>query len=106
MSRRLLVSCHPEPRRRRGIPCRLRFLTLLIAAAPRLALDVPPKPTRWVNDYGANLLTPSETQRLETQLEQTCRRTGAQFLVMIWPSLEGDGHREFTNPGANRWQGK
>jgi len=78
---------------------------LLFAAAARLAaLDVPPKPEQWVNDYGAQLFTPDETQQLNDKIERLRERTGAQLLVMIWPSLQGADPLEFTDRVANMWK--
>jgi uncharacterized protein len=59
-----------------------------------------------VNDYGANVLTASETQQLNEKLESFYKRTSTQFLVMIWPSLQGDDDLEFTNRVANVWKVK
>jgi uncharacterized protein len=77
-----------------------------MAAARLLALDIPPKPTQWVNDYGANLLTSSETEQLNEKLEDLYKRTGTQFLVLIWPSLKGDEMLDYTNRVANMWKVK
>src|ERR1041385_7748698 len=44
---------------------RLLVVLLFLAAAPPFALHLPPKPTQWVNDYGVNLLSAAETQRLD-----------------------------------------
>ncbi|HKS25482.1 MAG TPA: TPM domain-containing protein, partial [Thermoanaerobaculia bacterium] len=87
---------------------RARCLAVLVfLVAVRLAaLDIPPKPTQWVNDYGANLLTASETQQLNEKLEAVQQRTNTQFLIMIWPSLQGDDDLEFTNRVANVWKVK
>lgn len=83
---------------------RLFFALLFVAAAPLVALDVPPKPPEWVNDYGANLLSASETRQLNAKIEQMRARTGAQLLVMIWPSLEGEDAPGFTRRVADMWK--
>ena len=85
---------------------RARCLAVLafLVAAKLFALDIPPKPTQWVNDYGANLLTAAETQQLNEKLEGFYKKTGAQFLVLIWPSLQGEDDLEFTNRVANVWK--
>ncbi|HEV2719565.1 MAG TPA: TPM domain-containing protein [Thermoanaerobaculia bacterium] len=75
--------------------------------ATRLAaLDIPPKPTQWVNDYGANLLSAADTQQLNEKLETLYKRTNTQFLVLIWPSLQGEEMLDFTNRVANVWKVK
>src|ERR1044071_6244103 len=81
-------------------------VVVVLVAARLVALDIPPKPTQWVNEYGANLLTASETQQLNEKLESLHQRTNTQFLVMIWPSLRGDDDLEFTNRVANVWKVK
>jgi uncharacterized protein len=83
---------------------RLFFALLCVVAAPLFALDVPLKPSQWVNDYGANLLSASETQQLDQKIEQMRARTGAQMLVMIWPSLEGEDAHGFTRRVAKMWK--
>ena len=81
-------------------------VVIFLVAVRLVALDVPPKPTQWVNDYGANLLGASETQQLNEKLESLYKKTNTQFLIMIWPSLQGDDDLEFTNRVANVWKVK
>ena len=81
-------------------------VVVFLVAARLVALDIPPKPTQWVNDYGANLLTASETQQLNEKLEALSKHSGAQFLIMIWPSLQGEDDLDFTNRVANVWKVK
>src|SRR5438874_1197371 len=69
-----------------------------------LALDIPPKPTQWVNDYNANLLNASQIQQLNEKLEGFYKKTGVQFLIMIFPSLEGEDDLGYTNKVANVWK--
>ena len=70
------------------------------------ALDIPPKPTAWVNDYGANLLSASDTQQLNEKLEALYKRTGAQVLILIYTSLQGEDDLDYTNRVANVWKVK
>jgi uncharacterized protein len=84
----------------------IAFLAIALIASGALALDIPPKPTQWVNDYGANLLSASETQQLNEKLEGFYKKTGVQFLVMIFPSLEGEDDLGYTNKVANVWKVK
>jgi uncharacterized protein len=84
----------------------IAFLAIALIASAALALDIPPKPTQWVNDYGANVLSTSETQQLNEKLEGFYKSTGVQFLVMIFPSLEGEDDLGYTNKVANVWKVK
>jgi uncharacterized protein len=83
----------------------IAFLAIALIASAALALDIPPKPTQWVNDY-ANVLTAAETQQLNEKLEGLYKGTGVQFLVMIFPSLEGEDDLGYTNKVANVWKVK
>lgn len=78
----------------------------LLAASSALALDIPPKPTQWVNDYGTNTLSASQIQQLNEKLEGFYKKTGVQFLIMIFPSLEGEDELGYTNKVANMWKVK
>jgi len=42
----------------------IAFIAIALLASAALALDIPPKPTQWVNDYGTNTLTAAEVQQL------------------------------------------
>ncbi|MEA2162783.1 MAG: uncharacterized protein QOK37_910 [Thermoanaerobaculia bacterium] len=84
----------------------IAFFAIALIASAALALDIPPKPTQWVNDYSANLLNSSETQQLNEKLEGFYKKTGVQFLVMIFPSLEGEDDLGYTNRVANVWKVK
>jgi uncharacterized protein len=83
---------------------RLAVSLLFFAAARLFALEVPPKPQQWVNDYGANLLSALETEQLNSRIEQLRAYTGAHMLVMIWPSLEGEDAIGFTRRVAKMWK--
>lgn len=78
-------------------------IALLFASAAH-ALDVPSKPTQWVNDYGTNLISADDVQRLNEKLEGLYKKTGTQFLVMLFPSLEGEDDLGYTNRVANVWK--
>ena len=84
----------------------IAFSAIALVASAALALDIPPKPTQWVNDYGANILSNAETQQLNEKLEGFYKRTSVQFLVMIFPSLEGEDDLGYTNRVANQWKVK
>jgi uncharacterized protein len=84
----------------------IAFIAIALLASAALALDIPPKPTQWVNDYGANLLDASQIQQLNEKLEGLYKQTGVQFLIMIFPSLEGEDDLGYANKVANMWKVK
>ena len=79
----------------------LRVL-LLFAALPLFALDVPPAPARWFTDT-AGLVTPDQAAQLDRKLEQFYQQRGAQFLIYVFRSLEGDALEDFTIRAARQW---
>jgi uncharacterized protein len=56
-----------------------------------------------VNDY-AGLLRPDERARLESRLAEGERATGAQVVVAIFRSLEGDSLEDYSIRLAQRWR--
>ncbi|HEV7425024.1 MAG TPA: TPM domain-containing protein, partial [Thermoanaerobaculia bacterium] len=84
----------------------IAFVAIALLASAALALDIPPKPTQWVNDYNANLLNASQIQQLNEKLEGFYKKTGVQFLILIFPSLEGEDDLGYTNKVANVWKVK
>ncbi|MEA2414347.1 MAG: uncharacterized protein QOI58_1004 [Thermoanaerobaculia bacterium] len=84
----------------------IAFFAITLLASAALALDIPPKPTQWVNDYNANLLNASQIQQLNEKLEAFYKQTGVQFLIMIFPSLEGEDDLGYANKVANMWKVK
>ena len=84
----------------------IAFLAIALLASAALALDIPPKPTQWVNDYGTNTLSAADVQQLNEKLEGFYKKTGVQFLIMIFPSLEGEDDLGYTNKVANVWKVK
>src|SRR5947209_6293568 len=84
----------------------IAFVAIALLASAALALDIPPKPTQWVNDYNANLLNASQIQQLNEKLEGFYKKTGVQFLIMIFPSLEGEDDLGYTKRVADQWKVK
>ena len=78
-------------------------LLLLVSAIPALALEIPPSPTRWMTDR-AGVLSAAEVQQLDQKLEAFEKRSGAQFLVYVMRSLEGDSLERFTIEAAEKWK--
>jgi uncharacterized protein len=56
-----------------------------------------------VNDY-ARLLSPADQQRLEARLTEREQATGAQMVVAVFPSLEGEDDSAFSIRLAERWR--
>jgi len=84
----------------------IAFIAIALIASAALALDVPPKPTQWVNDYGTGIVNTSQIQQLNEKLEGFYKQTGVQFLIMIFPSLEGEDDLGYANKVANIWKVK
>ena len=84
----------------------IAFIAIALIASAALALDIPPKPTQWVNDYNANLLNASQIQQLNEKLEAFYKQTNVQFLILIFPSLEGEDDLGYANKVANVWKVK
>ena len=94
--------------RRRAVILHLSSFILLLAltvalAAPALALDVPPAPTRWMTD-AAGILSPTEQDLLNRKLSDFEQETGAQFIIYTFPSLENESLEDFTIRAVERWK--
>ena len=76
---------------------------MLIAGLLALALLIPAAPTARVNDY-AGALTPTERQRLEAQLTEREQTTGAQMVIAIFKSLEGESLEDYSIRLAQQWR--
>ncbi|HEV8615210.1 MAG TPA: TPM domain-containing protein [Methylomirabilota bacterium] len=76
---------------------------MLLAVVLALALVIPPAPSARVNDY-AGVLKPDEVRRLETRLAEREQATGAQMVVAIFPSLDGESVEDVGIRLAERWR--
>ncbi len=76
--------------------------TLLLDAAVAGALEIPPPPPRYVHD-GARWLDAAQKRQLEDTLLQFERSTSNQFVVAVFPSLEGEELADFTHRVAEKW---
>src|SRR5688500_11217708 len=76
---------------------------LLLIAASAFALEVPPPPTQWFTDR-AGLVNSSDATALNGKLAAFEQATGAQFIIYILPSLEGDPVEDFTIRAVERWK--
>ena len=78
-------------------------MLLPAAVTPVHALEIPPSPTRWYTDQ-AGLLSASDGDALNQKLSDFEKRSGAQFIMYVFPTL-GDGAMEdFTIKCAERWK--
>lgn len=78
------------------------WLGLLLVVCAGFALEVPYLSGR-VNDL-AGLLDEATRERLEQKLARLEQATGAQVVVLIIPSLEGESLEEFSHRVASTWQ--
>ena len=60
-------------------------------------------PTTRVND-DTGLLAPADRERLEARLTDRERTTGAQMVIAIFPSLDGESLEDFSIRLAERWR--
>jgi uncharacterized protein len=87
---------------------RASTLALVLALALPVALgalELPPKPSAWVTD-GAKVIDPAREQQLNEKLEAFYVRSGSQFLVFTYPSLEGESLEDFSIRLAEQWKVK
>lgn len=76
---------------------------MLIAGLLALALVIPAPPTARVNDY-AGVLTAAERARLEALLTEREQATGAQMVIAIFTSLEGESLEDYSIRLAQQWR--
>jgi uncharacterized protein len=76
---------------------------LFVIAFPVHALEVPPPPQQWFTD-AAGLVGPTEGDLLNRKLSDFEQETGAQFIIYVFPSLEGDPVEDFTIRAVERWK--
>jgi uncharacterized protein len=76
------------------------FFAIAFTAGAR---EVPPAPSRWVTDE-AGLLGGTEADLLNRKLADFEQQTGAQFIVYIFKSLEGDALEDFTIRAVEKWK--
>ncbi|MDQ6802011.1 MAG: TPM domain-containing protein, partial [Acidobacteriota bacterium] len=82
---------------------RLAACLVVLAASAAFALDVPPAPTVFVTDK-AGVLNESDARALNEKLAAFEQRTGAQFIIYIFPTLGGEVLETFTIKCAERWK--
>jgi len=82
----------------------LRFLLFLLLLAPALfALEVPPAPDRWITDR-AGILSADQVAALDRKLADFEQKSGSQFIIYIFRSLEGEAMEDFTIRSVEKWK--
>ena len=79
------------------------LLLLSLWAVAASALQIPPPPTRRINDY-AGALTAAERDRLEQKLIDREAGTSNQIVVAIFKSLDGESLEDFSIRLAQAWR--
>lgn len=104
--------CIEVTKLRRGLPggwaaasirLGLAVLALLLLPVQAHALEIPPAPSQWVTDR-AGVLGGTEADLLNTKLRTFEERSGAQFIIYIFRSLEGEAVEDFTIRAVERWK--
>lgn len=82
-----------------------RFVLVLamLSSSHLAALDVPAAPTQWVTD-GAGILQAQELTALNDKLRAFEERSGSQFIIYIFPSLEEESLEDFSIRAAEQWK--
>src|SRR6266568_4894414 len=94
MIRRLLSSLIPHPS---------SLLLVIFFASTAFALEIPPPPTTYVTDK-ASILSESDARALNEKLAAFEQRSGAQFIIYIFPTLDNEALEDFTIRCAEKWK--
>lgn len=89
--------------RRRFSPAWLALVCLLLIPSLASALEVPAAPAQWYND-SASLLDSSSADALNAKLRAFEQSSGAQLIMYVFPSLEGEALEDFTIKCAEQWK--
>ena len=87
MMRRLLSSLIPHPSS--------LFFAIALVASSAQALDVPPPPNTYVTDKAA-VLSETDAHALNEKLASFEQRSGAQFIIYTFPTLDAEALEDFT----------
>jgi uncharacterized protein len=79
------------------------ILVTVVAGTTAFAKDVPPPPTQWFTDQ-AGLVSASDAAALNDKLRNFEQSSGAQFIIYVFRSLEGDPLEDFTIRCAQKWK--
>jgi uncharacterized protein len=78
-------------------------LAALTTAGAAFGKDVPPPPTQWFTDQ-AGLVSSTDASALNEKLRNFEQQSGAQFVIYIFKSLDGDPLEDFTIRCATKWK--
>ncbi|HEX3582261.1 MAG TPA: TPM domain-containing protein, partial [Thermoanaerobaculia bacterium] len=80
------------------------LLALLLGAGlSAFAKEPPPTPTQWFTDE-AGLVSSSDAAALNEKLRAFEQSSGAQFIIYVFKSLDGDPLEDFTVRCAEKWK--
>ena len=79
------------------------ILAALFFASTALGLEIPPAPTQWFTD-AAGIVDSTTASALNQKLSSFEQRSGAQFIIYVFRSLEGEALEDFTIRCAERWK--
>jgi uncharacterized protein len=85
---------------------RSSFLLAVVAAllaASAIALDIPAPPTTYVTDT-AHVLSEADAHALNEKLAAFEQRSGAQFIIYTFPTLDDEALEDFTIRCAEKWK--
>ncbi len=88
---------------RRPVRLLVPFIFSLFLAADAFALELPPVPEHYVNDY-IGALSPATRDKIEATLAEFEKTTSNQVLVAIFDSLEGASLEYFSIKLAEKWK--
>jgi uncharacterized protein len=76
---------------------------VLTVASAAVALEVPPPPRQWAAD-DAGVLSSDAVTQLNEKLRSFEERSGAQFIIYVFRSLEGGSLEDFSIRAAETWR--
>ena len=79
------------------------IIAALLLSNAVFSLQVPSRPSNYINDY-AQVLSPTEQNTLNAQLQQFEKKTSNQIVVAIFPDLKNDALDDFTNRLEEQWK--
>src|SRR5438128_6621366 len=94
---------HASMKARSSFIVHLSSFLFLLAAGTALALEIPPPPTTYVTDK-AGILSEADAHALNEKLAAFEQRSGAQFIIYIFPTLDGEALEDFTIRCAEKWK--
>jgi uncharacterized protein len=89
--------------RAKHVACLSAALVALLATVSEGAESIPPKPTKYFNDY-AGVVSKQFADRFNEQLAQFERETSDQVVVAVFPKMQSDSDiADYTQRVAQAW---